>query len=357
MSEIPRGAIRFNTDSNKPELWDGSQWAEFQLSTPNLGTSADRQPGARGLFAGGYETGGIYHDTISYLNIASTGNTQDFGNLNHGPVAGGGCASRTRALFAGGYIQSGGSPTANSLAQIDTVVFTSTGNASDFGDMALNQFRRGSAGNATRGLFAGGGVSNTTDPQIDYVTIATTGAAKDYGDLTQARSRFGGAGSSTRSVFAGGFTGPSPANVYQNIIDFVNIATLGDAQDFGDLTRGKGWTGACSNPTRMLIGGGDYAPGGSAVSEMDYVTIASGGNAVIFGDLNKVVDTGTYANSGVASPTRGVFNTGLMKNPSTSYHNTIYYVTIATQGSAQDFGDLDGKRYGVQTASNGHGGL
>ena len=35
--EIPRGAIRFNTDSNKPELWDGSQWAEFQLSTPNLG--------------------------------------------------------------------------------------------------------------------------------------------------------------------------------------------------------------------------------------------------------------------------------------------------------------------------------
>ena len=39
MSDIPRGAIRFNTDSNKPELWDGSQWAEFQLSTPNLGTS------------------------------------------------------------------------------------------------------------------------------------------------------------------------------------------------------------------------------------------------------------------------------------------------------------------------------
>ena len=46
--EIPRGAIRFNTDSNKPELWDGSQWAEFQLSTPNLGEGVDTQPGARG---------------------------------------------------------------------------------------------------------------------------------------------------------------------------------------------------------------------------------------------------------------------------------------------------------------------
>ena len=49
MSEIPRGAIRFNTDSNKPELWDGSQWAEFQLSTPNLGQGSDTQPGARGI--------------------------------------------------------------------------------------------------------------------------------------------------------------------------------------------------------------------------------------------------------------------------------------------------------------------
>ena len=48
--EIPRGAIRFNTDSNKPELWDGSQGAEFQLSTPNLAESGDKQPGARGLF-------------------------------------------------------------------------------------------------------------------------------------------------------------------------------------------------------------------------------------------------------------------------------------------------------------------
>ena len=55
--EIPRGAIRFNTDSNKPELWDGSQWAEFQLSTPNLGRGVDTEPGARGLIGGGNDGG------------------------------------------------------------------------------------------------------------------------------------------------------------------------------------------------------------------------------------------------------------------------------------------------------------
>ena len=71
--EIPRGAIRFNTDSNKPELWDGSQWAEFQLSTPNLGRSVDTQPGARGLFGGGqlHPSNGI-SDVIDYINISST---------------------------------------------------------------------------------------------------------------------------------------------------------------------------------------------------------------------------------------------------------------------------------------------
>ena len=353
MSDIPRGAIRFNTDSNKPELWDGSQWAEFQLSTPNLGRGVDTQPGTRGLFAGGYQPG-AYQNDIDYINIASTGNTQDFGTLNNAVTAGGGVGSRTRALFAGGYIAAG----PNALAQIDTVVFASTGNASDFGDMALNHFRRGSAGNATRGLFAGGGNPNVTDPQIDYVTIASTGSAADYGDLTQMRSRFAGAGSPTRSIFAGGFTGPSPTTIYQDTIDHVTTASLGDASDFGNLTQGKSWTAACSNPTRMLIGGGVIAPNGNtAVSEMEYVTISTTGSAVMFGDLNFVVDTGHYAGSAVASSTRGVFNTGLFLNPNTTYANVIYYVEISTQGKAVDFGDLDGKRYGVQTASNGHGGL
>lgn len=349
-SEVPQGAIRFNTDSQRLEFYAQGEWWVMSTDTPNLAQSGDPTPGARGLFAGGYQPG-AYQNDIDYINIASTGNTQDFGTLNTSPTAGAGVGSRTRALFAGGYGSGGATP-----AEIDTVVFASTGNASDFGDLNNSgNIRRAGAGNATRGLFAGGGAIGAT--QIDYVTIATTGTAHDLGDLTVARSRFAGAGSPVRGVFAGGFT-PSPANTYYNVIDFVNIATIGNAQDFGDLTRGKSWTAACSNPTRMLIGGGSIAPdGNTAVSEMEYVTIASGGNAIIFGDLNKVVDTGAYAGSGVASSTRGVFNAGLFKNPGTTYVNLIYYVQIATQGQAQDFGDLDGTRYGVQTCSNGHGGL
>ena len=66
-------------------------------------------------------------------------------------------------------------------------------------------------------------------------------------------------------------------------------------------------------------------------------------------------------NAGSASsPTRGVFVGG--GNPPTNI-NTIDFIEIATTGNALDFGDLDtaGSTNGVcratGTASNGHGGL
>ena len=54
----------------------------------------------------------------------------------------------------------------------------------------------------------------------------------DFGDLASRRTRFVGATSSpTRALFAGG---NSPS--VDNVIQFVEIATTGDAVDFGDLT-------------------------------------------------------------------------------------------------------------------------
>ena len=365
-AEIPAGAMRFNSDSQKLEYWNGSAWFQVHTATPNLANvggpltvapnASDQTPGVRGVFAGGYSPSPVgYSDTIEYVNIASTGNAQDFGDMTAGITAGGGVASRTRGLFAGGYVPGGGA-----RGTIDQITIASLGSTVVFGQLQNGgNIRRAAAGNATRGLFVGGGHPTSTNDMI-YVTIATQGDSIVFGDLTVARSRFSGAGSPVRGVFAGGFSGPSPTNTWHNVIDFVNITTIGNAQDFGDLTKEKTWTGSCSNATRMIIGGGDVGPGSgaSAVSETEYLTIASGGNAIIFGDLNAIVDTGTYANSGVASPTRGVFNTGLMKDASsTTYHNTIYYVQIATQGKAADFGDLSEPNYGCKSCSNGHGGL
>ena len=69
------GALRYNTDSNKVELYDGSQWAEVQSSRPDL------NGGARGVFGGGSITPGAGTNVMQYITISSTGNSTDFGDL------------------------------------------------------------------------------------------------------------------------------------------------------------------------------------------------------------------------------------------------------------------------------------
>ena len=69
---------------------------------------------------------------------------------------------------------------------------------------------------------------------IEYVTIASIGNGQDFGDLTVARQTSGGTSNVIRGVFGGG---ANPAR--QNVIDFVTIASTGNATDFGDLTQAR----------------------------------------------------------------------------------------------------------------------
>ena len=78
--------------------------------------------------------------------------------------------------------------------------------------------------------------------QIDYITIATLGNAIDFGDLTQARENLSGCSSSIRGCFGGGQT---PTNL--NTIDYVTIMSIGNAIDFGDMTMLSNHLAACSN--------------------------------------------------------------------------------------------------------------
>ena len=68
-----------------------------------------------------------------------------------------------------------------------------------------------------------------------------------------------------------------------------------------------------------------------------------------FGDATNSVSQG-YSH---ASHTRGVFSAGT----AASDINAIDYITIATTGNAQDFGDLFAAGHNVGGTSNGHGGL
>ena len=96
---------------------------------------------------------------------------------------------------------------------------------------------------------------------------------------------------------------------YRDVIDFVTIASTGNAVDFGNLltaayAHGK-LAGICASPTRGIISGGQYS-GTPAANTIQFVTFSTTGNAVDFGDMIQVHrDHGSGGNS-----TRGIFANG-----------------------------------------------
>ena len=129
----PVGAFRFNTDSAKLEYFNGNQYVNITTDSPEQNTG-----GTRGFWAG---RNSPHTDAIDFVNIDTTGNASDFGNL----VANTGIAcafsSRTRGVWAGGYSPNDGS-TSNKM---DFVTIASAGiHAQDFGN--LTDGRRGTAG-------------------------------------------------------------------------------------------------------------------------------------------------------------------------------------------------------------------
>jgi hypothetical protein len=182
-----------------------------------------------------------------------------------------------------------------------------------------------------RGLFAtmSPNASTTTDA-VDFITISTAGNATDFGNLSVARNGAAGLGSRSRALFAGGRTTPSDSN----IIDFHEFSSTGNFTDFGDLTDTSAYQKGLANQTRGVNAGG-YSP--SINDIIDFVTIASTGNAVDFGNLDQNIGGGP---GGGASPTRGVFSGGYNPSPALTALNTLQFITIASTGNSQDFGDM-----------------
>jgi hypothetical protein len=333
---IPAGALRFNSDSGKLEYYNGEAWWQIDNFSADNATG-----GARGVFG---TVSPSYSNILEYITISTTGNSVDFGDLarisgNQAAM----CASSTRGLHGGGII----APIADFTNTIEYITISITSNALDFGDLSTANRYQTALSNSTRGIFAGsaGPIINT----IEYVTISTIGNAIDFGDVTVSRGVMGTCSSSTRGVLAGG-------EVTSNVIDFITISTLGNTSDFGDLTVARQGVSGCSNSTRGIFGSGyaynvPAAPTTAVYNIIDYIQISTTGNAQDFGDLT--VNRG-HAFS-VSSNTRGVFAGGSLF-PGTS--NVIDYVTFMSIGNAIDFGDMGAAAAGSSGGmSNGHGGL
>ena len=196
-------------------------------------------------------------------------------------------------------------------------------------------------GLGTRGLFCGGyspGDVNT----IDFCTISTLGNLQNFGDLTQKRRpQSNGASDRTRGVCIGGRNPDGGFNA-GNVVDFVTIASTGDATDFGDCSNCQN-AGVVTSSTRGIRIGGDD-------NSIEYITIQSTGTASDFGDITDA--NARTQNSGCQSTTRGVFMGGYTTPSPGNDTNIIQYITMASTGNSADFGDLTVARRAGGSAGN-----
>ena len=287
----------------------------------------------RGIFMGGQNAASpsVPVNTIGYVTITNIGDATDFGDLDDGVfklTAATSNGIKDRAVNGGGMRDTG-----TSLNIMEYVTISTTGNATDFGNLTqqARQFGATSNGSNDRGVFGGGYTGSGTTNVLQYITVSSAGNATDFGDATtlmQDNSATSN-GTNERGIWMGG-----NRTSLSNIIDYITISTTGNATDFGDLSQTVSYPAACSNQTNergVRLGGYN----GSQTDTIEYVTISTTGNTTDFGDLI----TAIYGSKGTSSGTaeRGLSAGGYPGGVNT---NVIEYITISTPGAGQDFGDL-----------------
>ena len=318
----------------------------------------EEKGGGIAIVGGGYSAATSPIGTIESIIIQTMGNSKAFGTLNAARFSSGVVASRSRVIFGGGYQPSN----LNSMEFVNPIT---QGNGTDAGDLGAARKMIAGLGNSTRGIFAGGNEPSPVNT-IEFVTIPSLGDAVNFGDLTATVNNPRGCASPTRGIINCA-TAPSSRS---NVINFITIASAGDAQDFGDLTETFGMTGfGLSDNTRGVIGGYYTSPSNTHSNVINFVTIATTGDATDFGDM--VTGTG-HGGSGCSDKTRGVIfgqysNTPHQAAPFYSDAqgaiNLIQMITVQTTGNAVEFGDLVanvaslGRKYYANGNSNSHGGL
>jgi len=203
-------------------------------------------------------------------------------------------------------------------------------------------------GGRGKGVSGGGHISASINT-LNYITIATTGNAVDFGDLTEVRSQIGCSGGYTKGVWSGGNT-PNASSRMDSVI----FSSQGGATYFGDLTLARATYAATCNGKIGLIYGGSPLAGGN-INIIDYFNITTLGNAAEFGDqiynqreqgalenTTRSVVAGGYGDP--ASPFQGL--------PGSANIPFISYNLFATKGNTVHFGELSTAYYGVMGAAS-----
>jgi hypothetical protein len=315
-------------------------------------------------------TGGVLSDAVinginnrvysQFFNIATTGNAILFGEYACRPIltynqngsvisASAGVGSATRMVwnmgqYGGGFL----------VRHIEYYEFATKGTSNFFGVFTVYGGNRWTCSSATRGVFGGGNLNPRGSfggvvTTINYVTMATQGNGTSFGTMVSPNDEMNGLSSTTRGVFGAN----NVAVVYGRTIDleYITIASTGNSITFGNMTTNGGVKPAtAASSTRGLFATG-YSTALAAITvTTDYITIATLGDGISFGNLSQ----GRSYSQGSSSSIRAVISGGF--SGATNFASMEYY-TIATTGTATSFGNLLSTNYDGAVASNSHGGI
>ena len=134
MSDLSINNITDRTGDSGPVIAGVSTVTSTGAFTVPVGPTEMRGGRGRMVMAGGYGDSPLNaaQTTIQYLTIATTGNSNDFGDLSEGRYVPAACASSTRGIVAGGD----GSP-GSAKSSIDYVTISTTGGSSTFGSLSV----------------------------------------------------------------------------------------------------------------------------------------------------------------------------------------------------------------------------
>ena len=121
---------------------------------------------------------------------------------------------------------------------------------------------------------------------------------------------------------------------------------MGNAVDFGDLVAAKRFAMSANSPTRGMISGGGFTNPTIGENIIQFITNATTGNAQTFGDIG-TDNVFSGGNGACSNATRALFCGG-----GPGYKTTVGTVMMATTGNSYDFGDLTvGRHESGSTAS------
>lgn len=202
----------------------------------------------RGVFGGGNDNDGTNYNTIDYITISTIGNATSSGTLlsANSYLSATSNGAGERGVFGGG--DNGGGTNV-----IQYITISTTGNATLFGRLMVDpnygrmELSATSNGTNNRAIFSGGRTGgNAYFNTIEYITISTTGNATNFGNLLNSHMSGGATSNATsgRAIIAGG---RSSAGGNLNTIEYLSIATLGNSTNFGTLLNTEPAISACSN--------------------------------------------------------------------------------------------------------------